>query len=357
MAKLYSKIIGTGSYIPEIVKKNEDFINNDFYENFDKKIDKNNDEVIQKFYEITGIKERRYIPDDLTNSDIAYFAAKKAIEDSNIDPETLDYIIVGHNYGNVRFGTHSDMVPSIAARVKNKLGIKTPWCVAYDVPFGCPGWVQGMIQADYFIKSGDAKRILIVGSDTTSKVLDPHDRDAMIFADGAGASIVEAVESENPIGIISHKTRTDTVKETFYIYNDKSYKPDYKGDNFVVKMLGRRVYEYALTNVPDLAKRAIDKAGVSVTSIKKVLIHQANEKMDEAIIKRLFRLYKIRQIPKDIMPMTIGWLGNTSVATIPTMLDLILKKQMYGHEFNKDDYAVFTSVGAGMNINAIVYKF
>jgi len=357
MTKIYSKIIGTGKYIPEIIKTNKEFLDNEFYETYDKKMDKSNEEVIQKFEQITGIRERRYADPSITNSDMAFFSAQKALNDSKIDPETLDYIIVGHNFGDVRDGRHSDMMPSLGSRVKEKLGIKNPWCVAYDIPFGCPGWVQGMIQADYFIKSGDAKRILVIGSENLSKTVDPHDRDAMIFADGAGATVLEGVESDEPTGIIAHLTRTDTVKETFYIYNDKSFNPDYKGDSFVVKMLGRRVYEYALVNVPDLAKRAIDKAGLDITDIKKVLIHQANEKMDEAIIKRLFKLYKIREVPDKIMPMTIGWLGNSSVATIPTMIDLILKGEMEGQEINKGDNVVFTSVGAGMHINAIVYKF
>lgn len=357
MANIYSKIIGTGKYIPEIIKSNKDFMNNEFYETYDQKMDRPNEEIIQKFEEITGIKERRYADPSISNSDMAFFAAQKALEDSKIDPETLDYIIVGHNFGNVRFGRHGDMMPSLGARVKEKLGIQNPWCVSYDVPFGCPGWVQGMIQADYFIKSGDAKRILVIGSENLSKTVDPHDRDGMIFADGAGATVLEGVESDEPIGILSHITRTDTTKEAFYIYNDKSFNPDYEGDSFVVKMLGRKVYEYALINVPDLAKRAIEKSCVNISDIKKVLIHQANEKMDEAIIKRLFKLYKIREVPEKIMPMTIGWLGNSSVATIPTMLDLILKGEMEGHEINQGDHVVFTSVGAGMHINAIVYKF
>jgi len=357
MAKIYSKIIGTGKYIPNIVKKNEDFLSNDFYETFGKKMERDNSEIIQKFQEITGISERRYADEELMNSDIATFAAEKAISDSGIDPETLDYIIVGHNFGDVRYGRHGDMMPGLASRVKEKLQIKNPWCVAYDIPFGCPGWVQAMIQADYYIKSGDAKRILVIGSETLSRVVDPHDRDAMIFADGSGATVLEAVESEEPIGILAHITRTDTINEVRYIANDPSFNPDFEEDNFVVKMMGRKVYEYALTNVPDLAQRVIEKAGVDISDIKKILIHQANEKMDEAIIKRLFRLYKIKDIPEGIMPMTIGWLGNSSVATIPTMIDLILKGEMEGQEIKEGDHVVFTSVGAGMHINAIVYKF
>lgn len=355
--QIYSKIIGTGKYIPTIIKKNEDFLENVFYESYNKVMDKPNSEIIQKFGEITGIKERRFAEPDINNSDMALFAAQKAIADSKIDPETLDYIIVGHNFGDVRYGRHSDIMPTIAARVKNKLQLKNPWCVAYDVPFGCPGWVQAMIQANYYIKSGDAKKILVIGSENLSKTIDPHDRDGMIFSDGAGATVLQAVKSDTPTGILAHCTRTDTLNEAYYISNNKSFNPEYEGDSFVVKMLGRKVYEYALKNVPDVAKRTIEKANINIKQIKKILIHQANEKMDEAITKRLFRLFGIREVPENIMPMTIGWLGNSSVATIPTMIDLIRKNELPNHVINTNDHVIFTSVGAGMHINAIVYKF
>ena len=196
--KIYSTITGTGNYIPERRIKNSDFLNHEFYESNGNPVARDNNYIIEKFEEITTIAERRYVSDDLVASDIAYFAAKEAIEDAGIDAETLDYIIVAHNFGDVKHGSNrSDMVPALAARVKYKLKIENPECVAYDLPFGCPGWLQGMIQADYFIKSGDAKKILVIGTETISRIIDAHDRDSMIYADGAGATIVEAFESES----------------------------------------------------------------------------------------------------------------------------------------------------------------
>jgi 3-oxoacyl-[acyl-carrier-protein] synthase-3 len=236
------------------------------------------------------------------------------------------------------------------------LGIENPDCVAYDLPFGCPGWVQGIIQADYYLKSGDAKRILVVGTETLSRVNDPFDRDSMIFADGAGATILEA-RSHSTAGIIAHKTQSHTVKEAYYLYCGPSCNPDVKDNELYIKMDGRKIYEYALTNVPLVIKEAIDKAGLDISDIKKVLVHQANGKMDEAIAKRLFKLYDRTDMPEGTIPMTIATLGNSSVATIPTMLDLILKNNMDTHELNEGDTVVFASVGAGMNINAVVYKF
>ncbi|VAV86264.1 3-oxoacyl-[acyl-carrier-protein] synthase, KASIII, partial [hydrothermal vent metagenome] len=123
-----------------------------------------------------------------------------------------------------------------------------------------------------------------------------------------------------------------------------------------IKMYGRKIYEFALNNVPKAMKQALDKSGVPIENIKKILIHQANEKMDEAIIKRFYRLFKT-DVPKDIMPMSIKKLGNSSVATVPTLLDLILKNKLDGHQINKGDTIMMASVGAGMHINALVYQY
>ncbi len=355
--KIYSIFTGTGSYIPPKIVKNEDFLENEFYDASGKKIDLPADEIIRKFEEITEIKERRYVEEDQVASDIAYLAAKEAIESSGTDPETLDYIIVAHNFGDVKPDVKQiDILPSIASRVKEKLGINNPKTVAYDTPFGCPGWLQGVIQADYYLKSGDAKKALVIGTDTLSRMADPFDRDSMIYADGAGATILEAVESESPVGILSHVTRTDANGQTYNLWLGPSNNPNHTKNELFIKMNGRKLYEYALKTVPQVVKESLDKAGVMLNNIKKILIHQANAKMDEAIIQRLFRLYKEFKIPRFIMPMTISKLGNSSVATIPTLLNLLLKGKLENHSLLPGQIAVFASVGAGMNINSMVYK-
>jgi 3-oxoacyl-[acyl-carrier-protein] synthase-3 len=355
-----SAIVGTGSYIPSRRVKNEDFLTHEFYDSNGKKLDKSNRDIIEKFLEITAIEERRYVTEDLVTSDIAYYAALKAIESSKIDAEELDYIIVAHNFGDVKEDVRSlDIVPSLAARVKHKLGIKNPRTIAYDLPFGCPGWLQGIIQADYYIRSGDAKKILVIGADVLSRVCDPHDRDSMLYADGAGATILEARKNDNfPFGILAHNTRSDTVLHSEMLYMGKSYNPELEdhGDIYL-KMKGRKLYQYALEHVPQAIKECLDKCNVHLRDIKKVLIHQANGKMDDAIIERLYRLYGLDEMPEFTLPMTISWLGNASVATIPTLLDLILKKELKDHDLESGDLVVFASVGAGMNINALVYRF
>lgn len=355
---IYSVITGTGSYIPSQRVPNEEFLSNEFYETDGKKLEKVNSEIIEKFLEITTISERRHISDSMVTSDIAYLAAIEAIKNANIDKEELDYIIVAHNFGDTKFDNNrSDIVPSLASRVKHKLEIKNPETVAYDITFGCPGWLQGIIQADYYIKSGDAKKVLVIGAEVLSRVSDPHDRDSMLYADGAGATILEAKQSDTPIGIIAHKTRSDTFLYSKMLHMAKSNNPDYKNKNDIfLKMNGRRLYQYALETVPQAIKACLDKSETHIAEISKVLIHQANGKMDDAILKRLYGLYDIKEIPENVMPMTIDWLGNSSVATLPTLLDLILRKQMDAHQINGNDKVIFASVGAGMNINALIYK-
>jgi len=358
MSTIYSIITGTGSYIPSKCVNNEQFLSSDFYESNGEKINKSNQEIIEKFQEITTIEARQHVTDELTTSDIAYFAAEEAIKSANIDKEELDYIIVAHNFGDVNAEFKKpEYVPCLAAKVKHKLKIQNPNAVAYDITFGCPGWLQAVIQADYYIKSGDSKKILVIGAEILSRVSDPHDRDSMLYADGAGAVILEAKESDTPIGILAHKTRTDSFSHALMLHMGKSYKTDFHGEkDLFIKMNGRRLYQYALETVPQAIKACLDKNHTDIREIKKVLIHQANGKMDDAILARLYALYNISEIPKDIMPMTISSLGNTSVATLPTLLDLILKGNMKNHEINDGDLVVFASVGAGMSINAVIYK-
>ena len=355
---LRSVITGTGSYIPGQRVTNEDFLDHHFYESNGKKLTKSNRYIIDKFHEITTISERRYVDDDQVTSDIAFLAAEKAIKAANLDAETLDYIIVAHNFGDVIHGSNrTDMVPSLAARTKYKLKIKNPECIAYDLPFGCPGWLQAVIQADYFIKSGDAKKVLVIGAETISRVIDPHDRDSMLYADGAGATIMEAAENSEK-GLIAHKTRSDTYHYSQMLNMGPSYNAQNGNiDDLYLKMNGRRLYQYALETVPKAIMACLEKSKIDISEVKKVLIHQANGKMDDAILKRLYCLYGHQDPPIDVMPMIISWSGNSSVATIPTLLDLILKNEMEGHTIAEGDVVIFASVGAGMNINAAVYRF
>ena len=350
------KITGIGSFIPEIEVKNTDFGQHHFLNEDGTPLIQTNEVVIGKFKDITGIDERRYVNDNMVSSDMALIAAQRAIENANIDPETLDYIILAHNFGDVKKGTiQSDMLPSLASRVKQKLQIRNPKCVAYDILFGCPGWVEGVLQANAFLKSGMAKKCLVIGTETLSRVIDAHDRDSMIYSDGAGASVIE-ISEDGSSGILAYESATYAYEEAGYLFFGNSYNKDLDPDVRYIKMYGRKIYEFALSRVPQAMKECLDKSGIAIDDVKKVLIHQANEKMDEAIIQRFYKLYQ-KTPPDFIMPMSIHKLGNSSVATVPTLFDLLIQGKLENQSIQKGDVIILASVGAGMNVNAIVYRY
>lgn len=355
---LRSVIIASGRYIPPVRVSNGAFASQRFYEKSGAPVEVDSGVVCRKVSQISGIEERRYALPGQVASELGYRAALNALQSSGVDPETLDYVIVAHNFGDVAYGSNRvDTVPSLASRIKALLGISNPACIAYDLAFGCPGWVEGLIQANYYLRSGDATRCLVIGTETLSRVVDPYDRDSMLFADGSGAVVLQAASSGRA-GILSHVTRTFATDYVDLLRMDRSAAPELadSGDLYM-KMNGRKLYEFALQEVPLVVQAALDKAGLELTDVKKVLIHQANQKMDEAILERLFRLNGKGTPPSGLMPMSIAWLGNSSVATVPTLLDLLLKGELSGHDVQEGDTVVFASVGAGMNINAVVYRF
>ncbi len=357
MKHLNSIITGTGSYIPTVTIKNSDFVNQTFFEKDSTAIDSPGEVVVKKFKDITGIAERRWVEEDQTCSDIATIAAQKAIDDAGVDPQTIDHIIVAQNFGDVIKDTiQSDLLPCLASRVKKNLGIANPACVGYDILFGCPGWVQGIIQADSFIKTGLAKRCLVIGAETLSRVVDKFDRDTMIFSDGAGAAILEAREEDEKRGVLASSTVTHSIDEAYYLYLGKSNAPESDPKVRYIKMHGRKIYEYSISKVPQAIKSALDKTDIPVEKVTKILLHQANEKMDEAIVKRFYRQYGVKQDVGEVMPMNIHHLGNSSVATVPTLYDMVKKGELKDHAIHEDEIIIFASVGAGMNINALIYR-
>lgn len=353
----HSVIIGSGSYLPERRIANATFHQAEFYGPDGTRLEQPATEVVAKFEQITGICERRYAAGDLVASDLAALAAERAVADAGIDPETLDYLIVAHNFGDMTADSRrTDQVPSLAARVKAGLAIANPSCIAYDLPFGCPGWLQAVIQADYFLRSGDAGRALVIGAETLSRVCDPHDRDSMIYSDGAGAVVLEARSSAEPVGVLAHAARSDTAEHAYLLRMGPSAHPDLDGGTPFLKMDGHKVYQYAVKAVPAVVEECLARAGVGVGEVAKILVHQANAKLDHAIVRRLLRSAGVDTPASELTPMTVSWLGNSSVATLPTLYDLLSRGELDGHRVAAGDVVVFASVGAGMNANAAVYR-
>ncbi len=348
---------GTGSFIPDNIVKNEDFLQNSFFTEEGVPFEISNEEIIKKFEKITGIQERRYADFNQLNSDLGYEAAKIAISNSSINKEELDYIIYAQNFGDIGHQTNRvDNVPSLAAKVKHKLQIENPDVVCYDLVFGCPGWLQGIIQAYQMIRSGFCRNVMVIGGETLSRTIDPHDRDSMIFSDGAGATIVSASYDDDRKGILGFANRTDADAELSYLTMDKSNNPAHNQDSRYIKMKGRKIYEYSLDKVAAGIQVALKRSGIMLSTIQKVLIHQANQKMDEAILRKLGQIYDMPLNPDHLMPMTIQKYGNNSVATIPVMLDMMMQHKLDEHTVKPGDDIILASVGAGMHINAVVYR-
>jgi len=356
---MYRSIItGSGAYIPDTIVTNNHFLTSVFHSEDGVGQGITMPDVVEKFRKITGIQERRYATNGLLASQMAAHAAELAISDSGMSRNSIDQIIIAHNLGDMTENhSYPSMVPSLASRVKHLLGISNPACIPYDLIFGCPGWLQGVIHADAFFKAGIAKTALVIGTETLSRVTDPHDRDSMIFSDGAGAIVLEYRDVDDPnTGVLSTGVRSDCGEEGDFITMGKSQNPDKNGLPRYLKMKGRKVYEYALRFVSGAMKECLEKSGCDIRDLKAIFIHQANEKMDEAIVKAFYGLYGISEVPASIMPMCIQWLGNSSVATIPTLFDLVRRSRLPGFEIRSGDLLLFASVGAGMSINAVCYR-
>lgn len=349
-----SFISGTGSMLPDLVVTNDAFSDRVFYDKSGTRLERQGSEAAAKLEAITGIRERRYVPFDQDSRPLMTDAAQLAIADAGIDPESIDGIIVAHNAGNMLIDEKAfHTVPNMAAYLKNRLGIANHECFAYDLLFACPGWLQALIQAHQAIAAGDAANVLVVGIEIASRLLDPHDLDSMILADGCGAAVLSA----GGPGILAHATFSHAQKDIDNIYLGRSNNPELEGACWF-KMNGKEVYRYATTWVPRVVRKALEKAQVDPLDVGLFLFHQANDKLIQAIAANIAESYGLDPGAFDgKMPMTIGFLGNTSVATIPTMLDMIRKGRLDGYSISEGQTVVMASVGAGMHCNAIVYRF
>lgn len=350
-------IVATGTKLPKRRIGNDYFLDRVFMNETGEPNTKPNAEVVAKLEQITGIVERGYISEKGDSVPLMHDACIEALKTWGKDKNLIDQIIVAHNAGNMlenSMGFHT--VPNMAALLKNSLEITNHECNAYDILFGCPGWLQGIIQANQAIQMGDAKHVLVVGIEVASRLLDPHDLDSMILADGCGVAIVSAGNDDTK-GIISYTTYSHAQEDMVCISLGKSYNSALTAPT-LFKMNGKDVYKYATVWVPKVIKSALDKAGLTASDVDMFLFHQANGKMLQAFANNLAQMYGTEGLNfEGKIPTTIQFTGNTSVATIPTMLDLVLKGKLEGYTIKEGQKVVFASVGAGMHCNAMVYQF
>jgi len=304
-------IVGIGGYVPEKVVTNKDL----------EKIMDTSDEWIRTR---TGIEERRIAEDDMDTSDMAYLAAKSAIEDAGISPEDLDMILVATV-------TPDQPFPSVACRIQEKLGAKK--AAAMDISAACAGFMYGMVTAKQFVEAGTYKYVLIVGVEKLSKITDWNDRNtAVLFGDGAGSAVIGPVSDGK--GILSFELGADGTGSK-HLYQDE-----------YIIMNGREVFKFAVRQMGESSVNVLEKAGLSKEDVDFLIPHQANIRIMEASRQRL-------DLPEEKMSKTVHKYGNTSAASIP----LSLLHEVKAGKIKDNDVLVMVGFGGGLTWGAIAMRW
>lgn len=319
MELIKTRIISVGTAYPDTIKDNNYFA---------EYLDTNDEWITQR----TGIKERRIwdnAPADAT-SELGFLASQKAIKKAGIDASTIDAVICATF-------TPDNFFPSTAALIAGKLGIKGAF--AFDISAACAGFTYGLSIADGLVKSGQAKRILLVGSEVTSRSLDFNDRGTCIlFGDAAGAVVLEA-EENGERGILSSVNYTDPAGAEYLGLSAW-------GEKRFISMEGQKIYKYACKLMPEMVERALAKINMSVADIDLLVPHQANIRILESVGERL-------GLPAEKIVINVQRFGNTSAATIP----LALEEAWSGGRIKDGDIIAMTSLGGGITASGIIIRF
>jgi len=326
--KRRSVILGTGSELPSRVVTNHDL----------EKVVETSDEWITTR---TGIKERRILEEGKGNADMALRAAERALADAGVDAQELDAIIMGTVSPDYPF-------PSSACLLEDKLGARGVF--SFDVGAACSGFLNALAVADSFIQTGKANKVLVVGSDTLSRVLNWQDRaTCILFGDGAGAVVLGA--SQNGSGILSAKLRTDgSYAKTLYVPAGGSLNPatvhTVQKNEHTIVMNGKEVFKIAVRSMEDISRQALEEAGVTVDDVSLVIPHQANRRIIVALAERL-------GVPMEKVVVNLDKYGNTSAASVPVALDEARRQG----RIKPGDIVLLNAFGAGFAWGAAVVKF
>lgn len=316
-----SRIIGTGSYLPNKILTNADL---------ETMVETTNDWIIER----TGI-EQRHLVDNETTCDIAYQAAIKAIEAANISTDAIDLIIVATS-------TQDSIMPSTACYLQNRLGIKVARG-AFDMQAACSGFVYALSVADSMIKNGLANNALIVGADVMSRVIDYTDRNTCIlFGDGAGAVVLAKSETPGILAtkIYSDSSCTDILNCDAHISSSKVVGTPY------ISMDGQAVFRFAVKSLSAITKELVAEAGYQISDIDWIVPHQANMRILEAIAKVL-------KFPVEKVISTVQSHGNTSAASIPLALDTAVRN----NTIKRNDLLLLKGVGAGFTWGGLLIRY
>tara|TARA_X000000368_G_scaffold380522_1_gene336373 strand:+ start:485 stop:1426 length:942 start_codon:yes stop_codon:yes gene_type:complete len=313
MSKKYSRIISTGSYLPEKILTNYDL---------EKMVDTSHDWIFER----TGINQRHIADENESTVDMAYMASLKSMERSNINAEDIDMIIVATT-------TPERAFPSAAVLLQNKLDIKD--CFAFDINAACTGFIYALDIADKYIKNNSINNILVVGTEKMSSLVDWSDRNTcVLFGDGAGAVIISL--SNNP-GIISST-----------IGSNGSYKDllTVNPDSDFIEMKGNDVFKIAVNTMGKIARETLDANDLKIDDVDWLIPHQANSRIINAIAKKL-------SLPSEKIILTVGNHGNTSAASIPLAIDYATQTG----DLKKEDTILLEAFGAGFTWGSTLLKF
>ena len=289
----YTRIVGTGRYLPERVMTNFDL----------EKIVDTTDEWIRTR---TGVERRHVVAEDQTTSDMCVEAAKVAIEDAGVDVADIDLVITGT--------TSPDLVfPNVSTLVQHRLGI--PACPAFSLEAACTGFIYALTMADKYIRLGDAKCALIMGAECITKLMDWSDRNTcVLFGDGAGAVIVKP--SEEPGLLSTHLGADGQYKDLlFYPVGVSKDLATAGTDGAAINMIGSEVFKVAVKTLGGIASETLEKAGIAQSELDWLIPHQANIRIIQATAKRL-------GLPMEKVILTVQDHGNTSAASVPMALDV-----------------------------------
>lgn len=306
-------VIGVGHYAPDNVVTNFDL----------EKIVDTSDEWIRTR---TGIEERRIAKDDEDSSDMAFEAAKRALDDANMSPEEIDLILVATVTPDTPF-------PSVACMIQERLGAKK--AAALDLGAACAGFVYAMVTGMQFIKTNAYKNVLVVGVDKLSKIIDWTDRNTcVLLGDGAGAVVLSEVSSGK--GILSFELGADGSGGKHLFQNEQNF----------MEMNGREVFKFAVRTMPQASVNVIEKAGLQKEDVDFLVPHQANIRIMEAARERL-------GISEDKMAKTVNRYGNNSSASIP----IALSESVAAGKINDGDIIVLVGFGGGLTWGALTLKW
>jgi 3-oxoacyl-[acyl-carrier-protein] synthase-3 len=317
-----ASIIGTGSYVPDKVLTNSEL---------EKMVETSDEWIMDR----TGIKERRVSADNEATSDLAFEAAKKALESAKIDPKELELIIVGTSSPDMLF-------PSTACIIQDKIGAVN--AAAFDVSAACTGFNYALAASSSFIESGLYNNVMVIGADTLTKYLDWTDRNTCIlFGDGAGAVILKATNDGS--GILSNHLGAEGNKGKCLIMPGGGSR-DPEAKKRFIWMDGKEVFKFAVKVLPKCIKAVLEKADLKISDISLLIPHQAN-------IRIIDFAMKIFGLSKDKVYVNLDRYGNTSAASIPIALDEAVKEG----KIKKGDIVVLAGFGAGLTYGANVVKW